>query len=192
MDITDRRTDPLPAAGKLRFVNDEGKARILDSNGRRARVRPEAGTPVNGVAAAATLDPTGADNSIAYTAKVAGVAGNRISVQYAISGGGSEVLSVAVSGTAILVTAGSATTAQSVITAVNANEAAAALVTAAASGTVTGAIAAVAATLLTGGVDATEGQAGDMLVDGTNIYMATAEVTKASTSGWRKVAHSAL
>lgn len=192
MDITDRRTDPLPAAGKLRFVNDEGKARILDSNGKRARVRPEAGTPVNAVAASGTLDATGADNSIAYTAKVAGKAGNRISVQYAISGTGSAVLSVAVTGTAILVTAGSATTAQSVITAVNANADAAALVTAAASGTVTGAIAAVAATFLTGGVDATEGQAGDMLVDGTNIYMATAEVTKTSTSGWRKVAHSAL
>jgi hypothetical protein len=191
MDITDRRTDPTPAAGKLRLVNDEGKARILDSNGKRARLRAEAGTPVNAVAATATLDPTGTNNSVLYTAKVAGAAGNTISVQYAISGGGSSVLSVDATGNDILVTAGSATTAATVISIVNSSTASA-LVTAAASGTVTGVIAAVAKTYLAGGVDATEGQGGDMLVDGTNIYMATAEVTKSSTSGWRKVAHSAL
>lgn len=155
-------------------------------------MRPEAGTPVNAVAASATIDPTGNDNSIAYTAKVAGVAGNGISVQYVISGTGSAVLSVAVSGGSIVVTAGSATTAQSVITAVNASAAAAALVTAAASGTVTGVIAAVAETRLSGGVDATEGSAGDEMFDETNFYRAVSHVSKASTSGWRKVAHSAL
>lgn len=188
MDITDRRTDPLPAAGKLRLVNDEGKARILDSNGNRARLRPEAGIPVNAVAATATLDPTGTNNSVLYTAKVAGVEGNAISVQYAISGAGSAVLSVAVNGRAILVTAGSATVASAVITAVNANAAASALVTAAASGTVTGAIAAVAQTYLANGEDATEGVYGDMLLTETGyLCIAFSDVKKSSTSGWRAV-----
>jgi predicted phage tail protein len=103
------------------------------------------GEPVNAVAASVTINPTGNDNSVEYTADTKGTAGNGITIQYAISGSGSTVLSVAVTGTAILVTAGSACVASAVITAVNANAAAAALVTAAASGTVTGVIAAVAA-----------------------------------------------
>ena len=192
MDITDRRIDPPPAAGKLRFVNDEGNARILDSNGRRARVRVEAGTPVHATAAAVTIDPTGVDNSITYTAKVAGSAGRNISVTVLISGGGSAA-TVTVSERSILINVGTATTAQTVITAVNAHAEASALVTASAAGAVTGTFgSSVGQTYLTGGVDATEGQAGDMLVNGTHIFIATAEVAKTSTSGWRKVAHSAL
>lgn len=292
MDITDRRLDPLPAAGKLRFVNDEGVARILDSNGRRARVRPEAGTPVNGVAATATIDPTGVNNSVIFTSKQAGP--SRISVGYATPAD-TAITAVSVDGDAVTVTPGTkaritvagtlndgaesvvfsemfsiptaavarwssvdgvftppasgafyrmysnkafgvsaailkleayldgvllatwssgtgggyptefspvlpatgaatvtylTSSAAQVIAAVNADTSNP--VTASASGTVTGAVAAVAATLLTGGDYATPAIAGDQMFDDTNIYQALADITISSTSGWRKVAHSAL
>jgi hypothetical protein len=195
MDITDRRTDPLPAAGKLRFVNDEGKARILDSNGRRTRVRPEVGTPVNAVAATLSTNLAGANNDLVFTAQVAGVAGNSISIAYVDPGVETASETVAVSGRSITVTLRSVSsvlsTATQVKAAIEANASAVALVSVAnkAANDGTGSVIAMAAAVLASGVDATEGQAGDMLVDGTSIYMATAEVTKASTSGWRKVAH---
>jgi hypothetical protein len=127
------------------------------------------------VAATATINPTGSNNSILYTAATAGEAGNAITVEYVISGVGSTA-TVTVSGTAITVTAGSACVASAVITAVNALPSAAALVTAAASGTVTGVIAAIAATALTGGLDATGWTGatldfqGDALGDPTAAY----------------------
>ena len=198
MDITDRRTDPLPAAGKLRLVNDEGKARILDSNGKRARVRPEVGTPVNAVAATLSTNLTGTNNDLVFTAKAAGVAGNSISVAYVDPGEETASETVSVSGRSITVTLRSVSsvlsTATQVKAAIEANASAVALVSVAnkAANDGTGSVIAMVAAVLASGVDATEAQAGDMLVDGTNIYMATAEVTKASTSGWRKVAHSAL
>jgi len=154
--------------------------------------RPVAGTPVHGVAATITINPTGTDNSILYTADTVGAAGNDISVQYAISGVGSTVLSVAVDAGAILVTAGSACTAASVITAVNGSASAAALVTAAASGTVTGTIDTVAETSLTGGVDATAATAGNEMFDADYRYLALADVAITSTSGWKKTALATL
>jgi len=180
-----------PAATVSRFAMqliDLSSGKAYDAS----TTRPRAGTPVNGVAATATIEPIGVNNIILYTAKTVGAAGNSITVAYVISGTGSTVLSVAVSGTAITVTAGSACTAASVITAVNASAAAAALVTAAASGTVTGAIDAVTASALTGGVTATAAQAGQVLYDSTNIYFALADVLPTSTTGWKKIAHANL
>ena len=181
-----------PRTGHIRVINDDGELRFMDAAGRRYRLRPESGTPVVGVAATGTLNPTGADNSILYTAVTVGEAGNGITIQYVISGSGSAVISVVVSDKSIVVTAGSATTAEDVITAVNADETAAALVTAEASGTVTGVIAAVAATNLTGGVTATTASKGDQMIDGSYLYTATADVEETSTSGWEKSAVSAI
>lgn len=49
------------------------------------------------------------------------------------------------------------------------------------------------AATLTGGSNTTAGSKGDMLIDGTNIYIAVADNTTASAAGgWRKIAHSAL
>lgn len=151
-----------------------------------------AATPVSGVKAAVTLDPTGSNNNVTYTAVGAGVRYNSLSVRYVISGSGSAVLSVGISNSLITVTAGSATTAQSVITAVNASTAVSAYVVASASGTVTSAIAAVSATSLTGGIDCTPAKKGEMRFDSTYLYIATSELTISSTTGWRKIAHSAL
>lgn len=105
--------------------------------------------------ATVTINPTGADNSVAYTAVEPGPNGNDITITYTVSGNDTP-LSVDVTGTAITVNVatdggGSATsTAAQVITAVNDDAEAAALVTAAASGTVTGTVAAVSATNLAG------------------------------------------
>jgi hypothetical protein len=91
----------------------------------------------------------------------AGTAGNDITVAYVDPGTPSEALSVAVTGTDIVVNlatdGGSSitSTAAQVIAAVNASPTASALVTATASGTVTGVVAAVTATNLTGGESAT-------------------------------------
>jgi hypothetical protein len=138
--------------------------------------------------ASVTINPTGADNSVAYTADTSGTGGNSISVAYVISGTGSTVLSVVTTGTAIVVTAGSACIASAVITAVNADPTASALVTASASGAVTGVIAAVAATSLVGGYVAnawtgdTEDFQGDALpapsaISGLHVYCSTGAAT---------------
>lgn len=46
--------------------------------------------------------------------------------------------------------------------------------------------------LTTAGVDGTPASKGDVLFDGTNLYFANADLTTASLTGWRKIAHSAL
>jgi len=128
------------------------------------------GTPAVAVAATATINPAGVDNSILYTADTAGFAGNSITIEYIISGGGAAVTDITVTGDAIAITAGSTTTAATVITAVNGDVDAAALVTASASGTVTGVIDTVAATNLTGGLNSTS-----VVVNGTTCtYVAAA------------------
>lgn len=178
--------------GKIKIFFDAttGKIKAHGWGGEKIPVGgADSGAPVYAVKATRTIDPAGADNNILYTATNFGVAGNEISIRYVIQAG---TTTVGVIGKDITVTAAAGTLASAIITAVNANASAAALVVASASGTVTGAIAAVAKTLLTGGVDATEAKAGDQRFDGTNTYIATANVTKTSTTGWRKTAHSAL
>lgn len=170
----------------LKSIDPSGIVRSYGSSDDRQYLDPFAGTPVNAVAATGTLNPAGADNSILYTADTKGTAGNGITIEYAISGVGSAVLSVGVIGNAILVTAGSATTAADVITAVNAEAAAAALVLAAASGTVTGAIAAVAATALTGGINGTPAKLGRIATDGTDVWTALVEDPTVTQAAWVK------
>jgi hypothetical protein len=101
------------------------------------------------VTAALTVDPTGADNTMIFTAADPGAGGNDITIEIATA---AATLAVAVSGTAITITPGSGTTAQDIIDEVNGDSSASALVTASASGTVTGTVSStLAATNLTGG-----------------------------------------
>jgi hypothetical protein len=79
-------------------------------------MHPTPGTPVNGVAATAIINPTGSDNSVLYTANVAGAAGNDITVTYATPAASAET-AVAVSDKAITVTPGDR--ARMIITAVS-------------------------------------------------------------------------
>jgi hypothetical protein len=195
MNIAQEKTLAPPSPGFIRLFLDGTLLKSIDPSSRirtyqstldRQYIEPYAGEPANAVAATITIDPTGADNSILYTADTKGAAGNGISVQYAISGSGSTVLSVAVTGNAILVTAGSACVASAVITAVNADATAAALVTASASGTVTGVIAAVAVTNLTGGIDGTPAKLGRLATDGTDVWTALVENETVTQSAWVK------
>lgn len=150
------------------------------------------GTPVTGVKAAVTVDPTGTNNNVTYTAVGAGTRYNTISVRYVISGSGSAVISVVVANSVITITAGSATTAQSVINAVNADARASKFVVATASGTVSGTIAAAGPSTLTGGVNCTPAKKGEQRFDVSFTYLATTDLEITSTTGWRKTAHSAL
>jgi hypothetical protein len=149
-------------------------------------------TPVNGVKATLTLDPTGANNSVLYTAVGAGTRYNTISVRYVISGSGSAVLSITTASSVITVTAGSATTAQSVITAVTADATASTYVTAVASGTVSGTIAAIGPSALSGGINCTPAKKGELRFDGNTLYVATTAMTITSTSGWKRLVLVAL
>jgi hypothetical protein len=62
-----------------------------------------AGAPVNAVAATVNVNPTGDDNGLTFTAKTYGAAGNNIRVTYVDPGAASQLLSVSVSGTSIVV-----------------------------------------------------------------------------------------
>ena len=188
MDIKNE-AERIPQAGYFRLCNDDGNFRILDANGRRYRLRPEAGTPVHAVAASLTTNLSNASNNdVVFTAKVAGVAGNSISIEYVISGTGSTA-TVAVVDKAITITAGSACTADTMKAAVEASTAAAALVSVAdkAGNDGTGVIDTLAKTNLASGSNATEGSKGDQLIDADYLYTATANVEIYSTAGWEKV-----
>lgn len=195
MDIQQASAPPRPSAGFIRLfldgitlksIDPSGTIRTYSSSQQRQFIEPFVGEPVNAVAATITINPTGANNSILYTAKTKGTAGNGITIQYAISGSGSTVLSVEVIGNAILVTAGSACSAADVITAVNAETNSAALVTAAAEGTVTGHIHAVAETNLAGGINGTPANLGRIATDGTDVWTALVEDPHVTQSGWVK------
>lgn len=64
---------------------------------------PNAGAPVNAVAASANVNPTGDDNGLTFTARSYGADGNKISVTYLDPGAASQSLSVAVAATSIIV-----------------------------------------------------------------------------------------
>jgi hypothetical protein len=108
-----------------------------------------------GAKAKVTIDPTGADNALTFTAATAGVGGNSINVTYRDPGTISATLSVDVQGYDIVVnlaTNGSGvitTTAANIATAIAANTASNALVTVTAPGLTTGLVTAVSQTYLT-------------------------------------------
>jgi hypothetical protein len=124
------------------------------------KIKTEVANGTNLVAAYVTLDPSGSNNNITYTAVTAGAAGNSITVTYVVSGNNTP-LSVSVVGSDITVNiatdgGGSPTsTAAQVIAAIAASTPASALVTAAnaASNNGTGTMAAVGTTNLANGTD---------------------------------------
>jgi len=109
------------------------------------------------VAAEVTIDPTGTDNSVKYTAVTAGQAGNNITVEYVDPVAALSPLSVTVVGTVITISletnAGSAiiSTADEIITLITGDVDASALVIPTNVGLGTGVVTAIAATNLTGG-----------------------------------------
>lgn len=64
---------------------------------------PSAGAPVNAVRASGTVNPTGNDNGLTYTARAYGTEGNSITVAYTDPGGTTAALAVSVARQAITV-----------------------------------------------------------------------------------------
>lgn len=109
------------------------------------------------VTATLLVDPTGSNNSLRYTARLAGVLGNDVTIRYVAPGSANGVFSISVSDKAITVNLASdgsnviTTTADSLYTALIANAEVMNLVNVEKVGTTSGTLAAVAATNLAGG-----------------------------------------
>jgi hypothetical protein len=137
-----------------------------------------AGAAVSAALATLAVDPTGANNSLTYTAVAYGAAGNGISIAYVDPGANNATLGIVIVDKAITVNlatgvAGAITsTGTTVAAAIAANPASAALVTVANTGADSGAgvVTAMVAASLTGGVGTAIGVVppGGMCVDSTN------------------------
>ena len=138
------------------------------------------GTPVAPVAATGTAFET---NTLTYTAKTKGAAGNSIVVNLIEPKEDATAETVSVNGSTINVTlasAGSAITSDldAVKAAIDGNAAAAALITVAVGGTGTTLVSA-DETTLKGGIDGTVGKAGELRYNDTTLYVSVGASTTA-------------
>jgi hypothetical protein len=150
--------------------------------------------PVNAVAAVLATALAGANNDLTFTARIKGAAGNSITISYVDPGEETEAESVAVTGTAIVVTlrnrSSTLSTAAQVKTAIEASAAAAALITVANKGADTGAgnVIALVATALAGGVDGTPGKPWDTMYYNGYLYFCASDAGNLISGGnWYKV-----
>lgn len=145
-----------------------------------ANLTSNAGAPVDAVKSSVSINPAGDDNAIVYTARVAGSAGDAITVQY-VDPGADAALSVSVASTAITVNLAYAesaitSTAAEVLAAIQADGEANSLVSVALDGTDSnpvdgsGVVTAIAKTALAGGAGTGIGTVppGGLVVDTTN------------------------
>ena len=145
------------------------------------------GTPVAPVAATGTAFET---NTLTYTAKTKGTAGNSIVVNLIDPKKDAEDEVVSVSGSTINVTLAYAEGAitsnlNAVKAAIEGNTAAKELITVAVGGTGTTLVTA-NETTLDGGIDGTVGAAGAMLYDATGLYVST-DISTTAVSHWKKI-----
>jgi hypothetical protein len=201
--------EKVPHAGYFTICNDDGEFRILDSNGRRYRMRPESGTPTHAAKATGTLTGTtiAADDTVTIGATVytfvAALTDPDVPFEVLVGASDSESLDnliAAINGAAGAgTTYGTGTTAHLSVTAA-AGAGDTMVVTAEDFGSNGNSIATTAtltsgdwaAAALAGGSLATEASKGDQLIDGSYLYTATANVSITSTSGWEKSAVAAL
>ena len=146
-----------------------------------------AGAPIAPVAATGTAFET---NTLTYTAKTKGAAGNSIVVNLIDPGEDAATETVSVNGSSIKVTLASAEGAitsdlDAVKAAIDGDTAAAALIDVAIGGTGS-TIAAKATTQLGTGVDGTTGAAGALRFDSSNLYVSVDESTTAE-SNWKSI-----
>jgi len=197
----------VPSSGKLRFINQSQQPRVLNSNGRVFRLRPESGTPVHAETATGTLTGTTIANgdtvtiggyTYTFVAALSEDSGDAVPFEVLVGVSDSASLDnliAAINGAAGEgTTYGTGTTAHAFVTAAAGagdtmdvtfntpgaagNIATTASLTAGGWGDTT----------LTGGVDATTGSAGDQLYDEDFLYTAITDVDATSTSGWNKSA----
>ena len=142
-----------------------------------------AGIPADAVQSSASVNPTGDDNALTYTAKAYGSGGNALAITYVDPGAADQSLSVEVVGLSIIVSlatnggAAITSTAAEVLAAINASVPAAKLVTVAIDATDTGVaddgsgvVTAIASTAFTSGAGTGIGIArpGCLAIDTTN------------------------
>ena len=165
---------------------EDTRLSALETDSQTAARMPE-NAPVTPVAAEATAFET---NTLTYTAKVAGTAGNAITVKLIDPGDDAEDEVVSVSGSTINVTLASAS---GVITsdlnavkeAIEGNTAADALITVAVGGTGT-TLATANETKLEGGIDGTVGKAGELRYNDTTLFVSVGASTTA-VSNWQSL-----
>lgn len=170
------------------YFSKEENTRLttLETDSQTAKLMPES-APVTPVAAEATAFTT---NTLTYTAKVAGTAGNLITVNLIDPGKDAEAEVVSVSGSTINVTLASAEDAitsdlDAVKAAIDGNAAAAALITVAVGGTGTTLVTA-DKTTLKGGIDGTVGKAGELRYNDTTLFVSVGASTTA-VSNWKSL-----
>lgn len=152
-----------------------------------------AGTPVNAAASALTTSLTGTNNDLVFTAKLAGVSGDLITIEYIDPGAETAEEVVEVVGAAITVTlrnvSSTLSTAAQVKAAIEASPEADALISVAnaAANNGTGEVIELAATPLANGVNGTPGALEDTLFDENYLYLLIAANT-ISTANWRRAA----
>jgi hypothetical protein len=165
---------------------EDTRLSALETDSQTAARMPE-NAPVTPVAAEATAFET---NTLTYTAKVAGTAGNAITVNLIDPEGDAEVEVVSVSGSTINVTLASAESAitsdlDAVKAAIEGNTAADALITVAVGGTGTTLVTA-DETTLKGGIDGTVGKAGELRYNDTTLFVSVGASTTA-VSNWKLI-----
>lgn len=164
-------------------------ALTADSAVRANQVRE--GTPVNAKASSLTTALNGDDNDLVYTAKVKGVDGDNISIEYVDPADDAE-LDVSVVGQAITVTLGYASgaitsTAADIKAKIEATPEADALaaVENAAGNNGNGLVTAMDATHLAGGQDGTVGTKNEVFHDNGYVYVCTADNT-INDANWKR------
>ena len=158
----------------------------LETDSQTAARMPE-NAPVTPVAAEATAFET---NTLTYTAKTKGAAGNNIVVKLIDPGEDAEAETVSVKGSTINVTLASSEGAitsnlDAVKEAIEGNPAADALITVAVGGIGTTLVTA-DETTLEGGIDGTVGKAGELRYNATTLFVSVGESTTA-VSNWKSI-----
>lgn len=170
------------------YFSKEEDARLttLETDSQTAKLMPE-NAPVTPAAAEATAFET---NTLTYTAKVAGTAGNLITVNLIDPGKDTAAEIVSVNGSTINVTLAYAENAitsdlTAVKDAIEDNEAADALITVAVGGEGSTPVTA-DETTLKGGVDGTVGKAGELRYNNTTLFVSVGASTTA-VSNWKAI-----
>lgn len=170
------------------YFSKEEDARIttLETDSQTAKLMPE-NAPVTPVAATGTAFET---NTLTYTAKVAGTAGNLITVNLIDPEKDTAAEIVSVNGSTINVTLAYAEGAitsdlDAVKEAIDGNTAAAALITVAVGGTGSTLVTA-DETTLEGGIDGTVGKAGELRYNDTTLFVSVGASTTAE-SNWKAI-----
>jgi len=200
MDLNQLRS--LPPAGHLRLANDGGVIVMLDPNGRRSRLRPEAGTPVNASKATTTLTLTGRAHAgetiyvggVTYTWRAAPTMPNEVKIGASTAAHDVLALVAAINASASTTLYGAGTIANPQFSGAD-GDGDTVVCTALLAGvfgnsatTTTMTNANWTGTAASGGIDATLGSHGDQLFDSSYRYTAVVDAVAHSESAWYRSA----